>query len=509
MTEPDEEQLKAAEPTGPGPSRPTRRGIPRGSAADPTPEHFRRLHPLTPLLRGWVWLASAVAFGGQDAFRAGDPGRFLLLIPVIAIIGFAFGLASWWFTRYGFDGDALRIDSGILQRRSRRVRLDRLQAVDVVRPLAGRLLGVSELRLEVAGGGSTEAPLAYLSADDALRLRAELLARAAGIDAETPEAPERVVHEVPLARLVGSTFLSGAFITGVILLSGLGGALLFSSGEVVAGVFSAVLPGALAVGVALWNQLVRNFGFVLAESPDGFRIRKGLLDTKAQTVPPGRVQGVALRQPLLWRPAGWVRLDVDVAGYAGSSGIEANTSSTLLPVATFADAVVVMKQALGGADPGTIMLDPAPRRAAWLRPVGWRRLAFGADARVVVVREGVLYRTLTVVPHAKVQSVRLAQGPVQRRLGLATVHVDTTPGPVDATIRHRPQEQARRIVEDQAQRSRLARRVDVPERWMTSHHGDVDANDGDGIRAASIEHRSERVPHDDEEQDTSRDRDAG
>ena len=509
MTEPDEEQLKAAEPTGPGPSRPTRRGIPRGSAADPTPEHFRRLHPLTPLLRGWVWLASAVAFGGQDAFRAGDPGRFLLLIPVIAIIGFAFGLASWWFTRYGFDGDALRIDSGILQRRSRRVRLDRLQAVDVVRPLAGRLLGVSELRLEVAGGGSTEAPLAYLSADDALRLRAELLARAAGIDAETPEAPERVVHEVPLARLVGSTFLSGAFITGVILLSGLGGALLFSSGEVVAGVFSAVLPGALAVGVALWNQLVRNFGFVLAESPDGFRIRKGLLDTKAQTVPPGRVQGVALRQPLLWRPAGWVRLDVDVAGYAGSSGIEANTSSTLLPVATFADAVVVMKQALGGADPGTIMLDPAPRRAAWLRPVGWRRLAFGADARVVVVREGVLYRTLTVVPHAKVQSVRLAQGPVQRRLGLATVHVDTTPGPVDATIRHRPQEQARRIVEDQAQRSRLARRVDVPERWMTSHHGDVDANDGDGIKAASIEHRSERVPHDDEEQDTSRDRDAG
>ena len=509
MTEPEEERLTAAEPTGPGASRPTRRGLPRGSAADPTPEHFRRLHPLTPLLRGWVWLASAVAFGGQDAVRAGDPGRFLLLIPVIAIIGFAFGLASWWFTRYGFDGDALRIDSGILQRRSRRVRLDRLQAVDVVRPLAGRLLGVSELRLEVAGGGSTEAPLAYLSADDALRLRAELLARAAGIDAETPEAPERVVHEVPLARLVGSTFLSGAFITGVILLSGLGGALLFSSGEVVAGVFSAVLPGALAVGVALWNQLVRNFGFVLAESPDGFRIRKGLLDTKAQTVPPGRVQGVALRQPLLWRPAGWVRLDVDVAGYAGSSGIEANTSSTLLPVATFADAVVVMKQALGGADPGTIMLDPAPRRAAWLRPVGWRRLAFGADARVVVVREGVLYRTLTVVPHAKVQSVRLAQGPVQRRLGLATVHVDTTPGPVDATIRHRPQEQARRIVEDQAQRSRLARRVDVPERWMTSHHGDVDANDGDGIKAASIEHRSERVPHDDEEQDPPRDRDAG
>jgi putative membrane protein len=108
-----------------------------------------------------------------------------------------------------------------------------------------------------------------------------------------------------------------------------------------------------------------------------------------------------------------------------------------------------------------------------------------------------------------VQSVRLGQGPVQRRLGLATVHVDTTPGPVDAVIRHRPQEQARQLVEDQAQRSRLARRADVPEQWMTSHRVDVDGDDGDGIKAASIEHRSERVPHDDEEQDPPRDRDPG
>jgi putative membrane protein len=512
VTEPDSDRAGPAPAgsNGPSPDRTSRRNYPKNGAADPTPEHFRRLHPLSPMLRGWAWLAGAVAFGGQDAIRAGEPSRFLFVLPIIAVVGFGFGLVSWWFTRYGFDGDALRIDSGILQRRSRRVRLDRLQAVDIVRPLAGRLLGVSELRLEVAGGGSTEAPLTYLAADDAVRLRAELLARAAGIDAETPEAPERVIHEVPLGRLAGSTVLSGAFVTGIVLLAVLGGAFLFSSGDIAAGVLSAVLPGALAVGVALWNQLVRNFGFVLAESPDGFRIRKGLLDTKAQTVPPGRVQGVALRQSLLWRFPGWVRLDVDVAGYGASSGVEANTSSTLLPVATYSEAVLVMRQALGGADPGGIELDPAPRRAAWLRPFGWRRLAYGADERVVVVREGVLYRTLTVVPHAKTQSVRLSQGPIQRNLGLATVHVDTTPGPVDATIRHRPQEQARRIVEDQAARSRLARRADVPEQWMTTHHENVDAYDGDGTTAASIDQNgSTRVPHHDEEQDPPSDRDTG
>jgi putative membrane protein len=492
----------AATPAGETTSgRPLR---PRAGAADPTPAHFRRLHPLTPLLRGWAWLAGAVAFGGQDAIRAGDPGRFALFLPVIALVGFGVGLASWWFTRYGFDGDALRIDSGILQRRSRRVRLDRLQAVDVVRPLAGRLLGVSELRLEVAGGTNTEAPLAYLSADDAVRLRAELLARAAGIDAETPEAPERVAHEVPPGRLLGSTILSGTFVIGVVLLITLGGAFVVGGEEVAVGVFSAVFPGALAIGLALWNQFVRNFGFVLAESPDGFRIRKGLLDTKAQTVPPGRIQGVALRQSLLWRLAGWARLDVDVAGYAGSSGTDDSTSSTLLPVAPVEDAVGVMRLALAGTDPSRITLDPAPRRAAWLRPIGWRRLAYGADDRVVVVREGVLSRRFTAVPHAKAQSVRLTQGPVQRKLGLATVHVDTTPGPVDASIAHRPALQARRIVEEQAVRSRLARKVDVPEQWMVTHH------DGDGASAASIDQDgSTRVPHHDEEQDPSRHGDPG
>jgi putative membrane protein len=475
----------------------------RPGAADPTPAHFRRLHPLTPVLRGWAWLVAAVAVNGPQALGAGDvswnvsdQGWFFLILPIIPIVGFTVGLANWWSTRYGIDGDALRIDSGILQRRSRRVRLDRLQAVDVVRPLAGRLLGVSELRLEVAGGSSTEAPLAYLAADDALLLRAELLARAAGIDAETPEAPERVLHEVSPGRLLGSTVLSGTFVMGVVLLIAMGGTFTLFGREIAAGVLSSALPGAAAIGVALWNQFVRNFGFVLADSPDGFRIRKGLLDTKSQTVPPGRIQGIAFRQSVLWRLPGWVRVEVDIAGYGDSSATDGSSSSTLLPVATYADAVDVLRRALAGADPSDIALNPAPRRAAWLRPIGWRRLAFGANDHVIAVREGVLYRTFTVVPHAKTQSVRLSQGPVQRRLALATVHVDTTPGPVDATIRHRPQEQARRIVEDQAVRSRLARKADVPEQWMAMHH------DGDGTTAASIDqNRSPRVPHHDEEQD--------
>ena len=41
-----------------------------------------------------------------------------------------------------------------------------------------------------------------------------------------------------------------------------------------------------------------------------------------------------------------------------------------------------------------------------------------------------------VVPLARVQSVRVVQGPLQRALGLATVHVDTAGG-LHAVGRHR------------------------------------------------------------------------
>ncbi len=99
----------------------------------------------------------------------------------------------------------------MLFRRSRRVRLDRLQAVDVVRPLVARALGLAELRLEVAGGSSSEAPLAYLSergraaaAGRAARPRGRPAAR------HSPRRPRRCCSTVPLGRLVEATAAVGA-----------------------------------------------------------------------------------------------------------------------------------------------------------------------------------------------------------------------------------------------------------------------------------------------------------
>jgi putative membrane protein len=203
----------------------------------------------------------------------------------------------------------------------------------------------------------------------------------------------------------------------------------------------------------------------VAESPDGVRLRKGLLDVHSQTVPPGRVQGVAVHRPWLWRGR-WVTVLVDVAGYGDDNPVQPHSLSTLLPVAPPDVAARVLADVLPGVDIDSVPLQPAHPNARWLRWFGARALAYGYDDKVFVTRHGWLHRVLTVVPHAKTQSVRLTQGPVQRALELATVWVDSPPGPVHAVAYHRAAIEAREIVDEQAERARTARRLDRPELWM-------------------------------------------
>jgi putative membrane protein len=122
----------------------------------------------------------------------------------------------------------------------------------------------------------------------------------------------------------------------------------------------------------------------------------------------------------------------------------------------------VAAQVLDGRDAAAVPLTAAPRRAAWRVPLTWWNLGVGIDDHLVVSRRGWWVRRTDAVPHARVQSVRLAQGPVQRRLGLAALHLDSPPGPVHVTFAHGETSVVRRMAEEATHRAREAR-----------HHSDV------------------------------------
>jgi putative membrane protein len=351
-------------------------------------------------------------------------------------------------------------------RQSRRVRIDRLQAIDIVQPLLARALGLAELKLDMAGGAEGRVRLGYLPVEQAQRLRASLLATAAGLDHRTPEAPQRALIHCSGGAIVGSALLSTQAFVGFLWVGGfLAGAMLSSS----PGVFTGALPGVISVFGAVWQTIQLHFGFTVAESPDGLRLRHGLFETRAQTVPPGRVQAVRIVQPFLWRAFGWVRLDANIAGYAGRRAEEGHQhNSVLLPVGSRVQALAVLRRALPGVDVDAVVLTRVPGRAKWRSPLLWWTYRAGADDTVVVARSGLLTKVFAVMRHEKIQSVRLAAGPWQRLLRIATVHIDSTKGPVHVVLRHRDVTESRLILDVEVEHARRARATRVPDRWMTA-----------------------------------------
>ena len=116
-----------------------------------------------------------------------------------------------------------------------------------------------------------------------------------------PLAAERVVATVPIGRLIGSLVLRP--VTVFVVLGVVALAVSMSAFEGFRPVY--LLPAFLGAGGLMWNHINTGYNFKAATSADGLRLSYGLLDTRHQTVPPGRVQAIKVSGPLLWRRLGW------------------------------------------------------------------------------------------------------------------------------------------------------------------------------------------------------------
>lgn len=114
----------------------------------------------------WVTLISAEMGEGRMEVLFSN-----LFIFVVSFIGLILGTLSWWFTRYSLDELSVHRRSGIFFKKERTIRLESVQSVDISRPLVARLLGISELRFEVADGSGEALHIKYLSRVKATRLR--------------------------------------------------------------------------------------------------------------------------------------------------------------------------------------------------------------------------------------------------------------------------------------------------------------------------------------------------
>jgi putative membrane protein len=437
----------------------------------PITEPRRRLHPLSPLLRGGRLAVLAIAAISWQGYQNLGTQRWLLAIGAVALLVLIGSVVSYLVTGYHVVGHELRIYEGLISRRVRAIPVERLQSAELVQPLLARLLGLAELRLEVVGGAKAEAPLAFLTMEEATALRARLLglarpaatlpvdgATAGARTAEGPgaqPAPEaRVLHTVDNRELLLSQLLRPHWWA---LPFAIAAPIFYFAYDLQVG-FVAVASTVTAVIGAIQapvRALLADWRFTLEQARDGFRIHRGLLETRNQTVPPGRIQSVGVQWPLLWRGFGWVRATMQVAGVTVRD--QGEHRAGLLPVATVDTAEAVIGEALPGFELRAVSVLGVPGRAGWLAPLRRLVLGYQLTPTAFVSRDGLLTRQLVIVPYGRIQSVRIRQGPLQRLLRLASVWVDTAGGGQAAVALHRDVAEAKALATELADRSRAVR----------------------------------------------------
>ena len=404
-------------------------------------------------------MLAIVALSWRGIEQAGLP-RWLALVAILLVVLLVYSYIAWSVTGYEVVGRELRIHEGLVSRRVRTVPLERLQAIEVIQPFQARIFGLAELKLDVAGAEKSEAPLSFLPLSQAHTLRAQLLSLASG---GRPEQAEVVAQpEAPLFLVDNHDVRWSQFLTPPVMFTPL--AILYVVGQFAFnenfGFFAIAssLSALFATLIAPAMRVANFWDFRLAHTEDGkLRIQHGLLTTRSQTVPRHRIQSLTVTWPLLWRSKGWLRITLAVAGQSSvGEGTRRAETDRLLPVATLDEARGVMPFVMPGVDLAALPMTPVPRSARWLAPLRARVLVAGLTERVFGTVDGLATRTLTIVPYERIQSVRITQGPWQRRLGLATVHADIAGGtPVSAS--HRPLEEARSWAAELTARAHRAR----------------------------------------------------
>ena len=549
---------------------------PAASRDLPLPENvtWHRVSLVTPVLEGWKIVTGVLAFvtvqNLDDLVRAyrfisehgfslgGQIGYYLLGLVALIALWVVLGLLSWWRRAYAVDADGVYLRSGILSRKLRTARLPRIQSVDVVHPLLGRIFGLGQLTVEVAGGRNSRVVIGFLTTRELQTLRDRILDLAAGqIDLPGAASEDGAVHasgtghdtggiedlastahpegltpeeatgseaasapaprtsqlrashfqEHPLYSVDSATLLGSLLrhpMTYTLLLAIVGtlvvGILIIVTDSVTGSealtIISSYITMVIALATMVWNQFNSAWNFHAAATPSGIRMSYGLTAETSRTLPPGRVHGVGLTGPILWRRKDWWKVDVTVAGRdeRPHDGQTREIGNLLLPVGSrdtalralwlvvpdlgVPDPDRLLAQALTGRDDDGVGDPQAPagsaergfvrisRRGRIFRPLTWRRAAVILTDTCVIIRHGRWRRRIAVFPYERIQSLRVRQGPLARRRSLASLRLDMVAQEVPASITNLDAADAKALAARISRRALQRAHAEQLDRWL-------------------------------------------
>ncbi|WP_110182017.1 PH domain-containing protein [Nocardioides solisilvae] len=363
-------------------------------------DDWRRLSPrklvIDPLavLRSFFFPLVAVVIGVSSS---GRPMWTFAVLPAFLLGAVALGVVPWLTTWFRLDEEQFQLRSGLLNKKSSTVRLDRIRSVDLEGQLVHRMLGLRTVRIGT-GVDDDRITLDAVTVVEAAELRRVLLARSAsGADPRAlddadrgphptpppPPAPEQVLARLDptwvrfapfsLARLV---VVAGAvgFLTQVLddfpVLDGddVRSAWEWVTGFAVLAVVAFLLAIALLgwIALSIVGYLAQWWGLRLSRGAGSLHLVHGLLTTRSVTVEEQRIRGIELEEKVLLRMVRGAELSTLATGV--SNGVTA-----VLPPCPATVARGVGAQVVEDARPlatGLRPHGPAARRRSHVR---WQR----------------------------------------------------------------------------------------------------------------------------------------
>ncbi len=83
--------------------------------------------------------------------------------------------------------------------------------------------------------------------------------------------------------------------------------------------------------------------------------------------------------------------------------------------------------------------------ALWLIPRQVRAMKYAVTETDFMIRRGILFRSLTVVPFGRIQYADISEGPIARYFGISTIKLHTASAGTDASLEGVPKTEAARL----------------------------------------------------------------
>lgn len=449
----------------------------------------RRLDPRTILIKALPGLPSTI-FAGPillASSRGGDLTLAVVLTVLAVLIAIALILAwvRWRMFTYQVLPDQLVISRGIVHRTRRSIPFQRIQDISIKQGLLARLIGLAEVRIETGGGEKDEGQLDSVSLAEAYRLRD--LFRSLNRSDDEPAAgtvmslgaTEPVLFQLGVGRLlyVGLFKFSLIWIAAILGASQYLGQALNLDGDRWLQVWGAAEREVLSrlswvfilgvagmtLGLGLMAGVIRTvlqfYDFRLAFAGGRFRYSRGLLTRREVVVAQQQIQIGLVEWRAISGRLGWCAFKVQTLGgsdhvsgrqelapFARPSEIEPlialaglppfdrsglrpvsgwHTQSALIGFVAIPATALITATLLSPFVALLLLTLPLPIVVALCRR---RHHRYALAETSLMVTRGVLKKRDWTVPYRNIQSVTLRQGPLQRRMGIASVRIDTAGG---------------------------------------------------------------------------------